>query len=216
MQTGYCFAGLRIAAPIPKSFFEEIGSESIEQDFTFKLGKVTIPVSEIWNSLLKIISVLPVFFRNRYKNSLIQVCLTGNDNKTRLTVHRRRGYEEKKGSSVYRPIGSKKPDLWRTISYSKVYDTENLHKLNDLVRDAAFMILDVNDYEEDKGDSDLSHSNWRSMRCLVDGFDDFENYKNTGKKDYMDDARNNFKKSIEENPEGGYTAMFYYSVQKEA
>ena len=190
VQADYCLAGLRVCAPIPKVSYSDLRTQTIERDISIKIGTVNIPIGEILNSISSFLGLLPMPFRKRYRKSLICSSFVSHDEHIRLTVYCPRGYKEK--------------GIWRTKAYAKTYKVDDISDMDRIIRDAAFMILDIDDK--------LEYTDWRSMRFLLDGFEAFEDYRKSGSSNYRDKAKEAFKLSIDVNPQDNLIATYYYAV----
>ena len=159
-----------------------IGSEmKLEKDLIVKVGPIEIPVGAIVNLFKLLIRWFPVRFKKRYWASLTYLSLVSSGDETQLLVRR----------------GEQRPVLASTAAVRSLTD------LSDLLRDAAFMVLQLNGKV-------FKERNWLGMRCYVDGLDAMDEYRRTGKDDLLDKARKSFGRAAEGDPDN-YDALYFYA-----
>ena len=189
-DTGYYLVGLRQEASIPEDV-REPEAQKIEQQIVLKVGGVTLPVGELLDTIVALIGAFPVPFRARYRRSLIEISLVNSGDQTRLTVSR-----------AGPPRDPAIPKAGRSIVFTETVETKTLEDLGGVIRDAAFMILQI---------QGSFGSRWRSMRYLLDGLVTLDEYRRTGKKEARDLARQHMRSAAEADPEN-LEALYFHGV----
>ncbi len=227
-DTGYYLVGLRQEAPLPKGIREE-KVQKIEQELTLRIGKFTLPISPLLNFMIMVMGALPVYGRRRYTNSLIQVSMLSSGDQTCLTVYKPESYArfaDKENEKAVLPSKQKEPtDLTKPESGNRENQTEGIEKasltykeviftetkrtktladVNSLIRDAAFMILQIH--------NTFGKRNWQSMRYLMDGLEALENNRRTGEAETINLAQECFRRAANEDPMNNHEALYYHGI----
>lgn len=161
----------------------------LQTNITLELGSIKIPVSDILRSVVAFVGLLPVPPRNRYNDSLIHVSLISHEKNAKVVVHR---------------AGAKNNDGPNVLSVTSLYPFQSIDELNLLLRDIAFMVLELHNA--------FGECNWKSMRYLIDGFNEFCNFRKSGLLDDRNNAKEFFHKALLDDPENNLEALYYYSV----
>jgi tetratricopeptide (TPR) repeat protein len=195
-DTGYYLVGLRHEGPIPLDI-REPDMQKVEQSITVRVGPVTIPVSETIELLIAIVGALPVPWRARYKRSLVNVALVNIGEQTRLTVwqSRPRRAADEPGSHGHQPASAV------PLSFTETVPTKTLEDVVSLVRDAAFMILELN--------GTFKGRRWRSMRHLLDGLVSLDDYRRTAAPEAREQARRRMRAAAEADPDNREAVYFH-------
>lgn len=191
-------------------------------------GSFKIPVSEILRSFIAIIGLLPVRPRKRYFRYLINISIISYKKNAKIVVHRggvkkvskrNKDLEEKKcriedkyennlitveeKERLLKQLEIDKDNL-EVLSVTNLSSCKSTGELDSLLRDLAFMVLDLQ--------NTFQGFNWKSLRYLLDGFIDFASFRNSGSLEDRNNAKEKFKKAIAYDPENNHHALFYYSV----
>lgn len=159
----------------------EVSSElRVKEDLVVAIGPVKIPVSAIINLFVAFLRVLPVPFRRRYLASLLHVSVVSVENETQLLVYR-------KGS--------------RPMLLTKSGEIKGITNFNDLLRDAAFMLLQMHGGFEGRY--------WLGMRYFADGLDALDEYRHTSKDKLLKTAKESFGLAVAADSENYKAAYFY-------
>jgi len=152
----------------------------VKEDLVFTIGPVKISVNAIIDLLCALPRKVPVFFRRRYLASLFHVSVVSVENETQLLVYR-------KGSQ---------PTL-----LAKSGEIKGIIDFNDLLRDAAFMLLQIQGGFEGRY--------WLGMRYFADGLDALDEYRNTSKDKLLKTAKESFGLAVAADSEN-YEATYFY------
>jgi Tfp pilus assembly protein PilF len=120
-------------------------------------------------------------YRERYLASLIRLSLVSVGDETQLLVYR---------------------EGQQTVCFGRTAAVKNLTDLSDLLRDAAFMILQLHGKV-------LEARNWLSMRCFADGLDSLDEFRRAGRQELLDKAKKSFGRAAEAEPDN-YDALYFY------
>jgi tetratricopeptide (TPR) repeat protein len=172
-------ATLKIALP------EKPTELHVEESATLKLGTIEIPVGLLWKLIHGLLLIVPVRHRKSYLRSRINVSLVSLEKETQLIV-----YTEDLGTSV-------KPG---TV-LSRAADVTSLADFGDLLRDAAFMILELHL-------ASFPGRTWSGMSQFIKGMGNLELYMTDGKAESCEAAEMNFRKAIDEDP-GSYLGCYF-------
>jgi len=200
------FAAEAVAADFPSmnaalvdAPLEIVSSElKVKEELVVAIGPVKVPVGAMVNLFVALLRVLPVPFRRRYLASLLHVSVVSVDNETQLLVYRKEPRSVLRESSkpeVVDPSGSQPMLLARTT------EIKGLTEFNDLLQDAAFMILQLHGGFEGR--------NWLGMRCFADGLEALDEYRQTTKDELLKMAKENFGRAVAADAENYEAAYFY-------
>lgn len=190
----YAVAG-RLQAHLPSGLLKH-KEYRVEKELAIEIGTVHIPLNTIVNFFVVLLGVLPVPYRRRYFNSLINLSLVSSDDEMQLIVSRRG-----RQSSLFRTAKTDdRPANWMALS--RIKTSKNLSDLKDLLRDAAFIILQFHGCFGDR--------NWESMRRLVDGLNALDEYRRTGLEDAINRAKESFCKAAMADPDNNYESLYFY------
>jgi tetratricopeptide (TPR) repeat protein len=151
----------------------------VKEDLVVPVGSIEIPVGALWNLFFAMLQVLPVPYRKRYESSLIRLSLVSVGPQTELLIYRQ---------------GSQSRVLSRVVA------TETLSEISDLLRDAAFMILQLD------GKVFVGRY-WLSMRLFVDALDALDEFRRTARSRYFQKVRQCFSLAAETDP-SNYEALY--------
>ena len=203
-DTGYFLVGLRVDAPIPVKIQEE-NILKVEEEIVLRVGAFNLPISSILNFMLAVLGALPVPFRTIYKKSLIQISMISIGDQTRIVLNRLRD-RKLKYSRLSEHAAN--PQLEGTdqspIIFTETKTTKTLGDLNNLIRDAAFMILQAH--------GSFAGRNWRSMRHLIDGLIMLDEYRRTGCNESKSQAQKNFQEAVAADPRNNPEAQYLHGV----
>ncbi len=198
-DTGYYLVGLRHEAPIPQDVQEEAAAQRIEQSVVLRVGSVSIPISEILDLLLTVFSAFPVPYREQYRRTLIHVSLMQSGDQIRLTVGRlpRSAGGRRRARNEASPPSSSRSLFTETVT------AKTLEDVNGIVRDAAFMILEMQNLFDGR--------RWQSMRLLLDGVQALDDYRRTGSSEARDRAREHMRDAAQADPQN-VEALYYHGA----
>lgn len=171
---------------------------NVKEELVITIGPVQIPVGAIINLFVALLRVLPVPFKKRYLASLINVSLVSVENETQLFVYREWYRHLSRGSS---PPEAMDQSESRPMLLARTAGTKNLTGFANLLRDAAFMILQLHGRFEGR--------NWLGMRCFADGLDALDEYRQTTKDKLLNTAKENFARAVAAD-ENNYEAIYFY------
>lgn len=194
---------------------ELVSSElKIKEEFVVSIGQIKVPLGAIINLIVAVLRVLPVPFRKRYLASLFHISVISVGNETQLLIYR-------KGSRPVAPINSK-PEVLKSnesigldSSKQNVLDRygswpmllarngeiKGVKEFNDLLRDAAFMLLQMHGGFEGR--------NWLGMRRFADGLEALDKYRQTTKDEWLKTAKVSFGQAVAADVENYEAAYFY-------
>jgi tetratricopeptide (TPR) repeat protein len=173
----------------------------MKEELVITIGPVTLPIGSIVNLFLAFLRVLPVPFRKRYLASLIYVSLVSVENETQLLIYRK-GQPVVPDGSCQQKAGASSGT--KPMLFTKTIQGKALTELNDLLKDAAFMVLQMC--------GELDGRNWLSMRCLADGLDALDEYRQTTKDDLLKTAKENFASAVAADMQNHHALYSYGSM----
>jgi tetratricopeptide (TPR) repeat protein len=207
---GYYFVGMR--QPHLPMVREAQEIQPIEHEIVLRVGTVTIPISQMVNLLIRLSTALYVPFRARYQRSLIHITLVSSGQQTNLVVYgpKRRATETRRPRMLSLPWLLLRRRRAAEARRSQVVlrttrPTATLAQLNDLLRDTAFMILQLHG-------TFGAGQRWRSMRCLIDGVAALDEYRRTGADEARLAAKTCFRQAAEEDPVHNHHALYFHGV----
>jgi tetratricopeptide (TPR) repeat protein len=208
--TGYYIVGLRQEVPIPIQL-EEQTIHRIEQEMVLQVGTATFSITDMMNALVALVGALPVYGRRRYKRSQIHIDMVASEDQTLLTLHvpsRLRGESAGRDGGPHGPGPLPAPSESRpgqgSVILTEIRETRSLEDLKDLIRDAAFMILQVH--------GSFGQRSWRSMRHLLDGMAALDQLRRSGDAEAHDRARSCFQKAAREDPLHNHEALYFHGT----
>ncbi|MCP5108831.1 MAG: hypothetical protein GY950_35940, partial [bacterium] len=164
----------------------------IKEEIKIKLGTIEIPIEAIIKFLLGIFRIIPIPYRSAYLSSMTHISLVSVKKETQLLVYRKR-----RGTGLPGSPGVKEAGI---LALTK--EVENLSDFNDLIKDAAFLVLQLNSKSSLWG-------NGRSVRFFVDGVEALDEYRRTEKKECMEIAENKFSLAAACD-ESNHDALYFY------
>jgi tetratricopeptide (TPR) repeat protein len=198
-DTGYYLVGLRHETTLPEDV-QEVTTQRIEQSVELRVGSISIPISEIIDLLLIVLSAFPVPYREQYRRTLINVSLMQSGDQIRLTVSRdgRKSPVAKSDSGKERFRSSNS-----AILFTETATARTLEDVSGIIRDAAFMILEMQDHFRGR--------RWQSMRSLLDGIEALDVYRRTGLTTARDHARQHMRTAAQADPQN-LEALYYHAT----
>lgn len=172
---------------------------NVKEELVVTIGPVQIPVAATVNLFVSLLRILPVPFRKRYLTSLVHISLVSVENETQLLVYRK-GQRPMPGSISKPEVMGQSGGMPMLLARTK--GVKNLTDFTNLLRDAAFMILQLHGRFEEQ--------NWLGMRCFVDGLDALDEYRQTTKAELLNTAKENFGLGVAADA-GNYEAVYFYS-----
>ena len=172
---------------------------NVLEELVVPIGPVKIPVGAIINLFVALLRVLPVPFRKRYLTSLVHISLVSVENETQLLVYRKG--QRPMPDSISQPEAMGQSG-GRPMLLARTKEVKSLTDFNNLLRDAAFMILQLHGRFEEH--------NWLGMRYFVDGLDALDEYRQTTKAELLNTAKENFGRGVAADA-GNYEAVYFYS-----
>ncbi|MDA2912529.1 hypothetical protein MYX77_00965 [Acidobacteriia bacterium AH_259_A11_L15] len=173
----------------------------VKEDIVSKVGTVEIPVGAIVNLFLALLRWLPVPYRRRYEASLIHLSLISIGPETQLLVSRESQHRTSFGRSV---VEEKGQPVNQPMVLARTAAVGNLTDLTNLLRDAVFMILQLDGKA-------FPGRNWLGMRCFADGLVALNEYRRTAKEEFLEKARESFGRAADVDA-GNYKALYFYSL----
>ena len=180
----------------------EIPETKIDPEWTIKLGPVQFPVSTVISFLKYFLHMVPIFFRETYLRSMFHVSLVSSETETQVMVHRGGGGRPGTGAGAGRGATHDSGPVASRTSITSVAPVTTLEQLEELLRDAAFFVLEL------KGDF-FDGMNGRSMREFADGLVTLERYRQTGDRDLLNIARDSFQQAAAFDP-ANVEAIYFY------
>jgi tetratricopeptide (TPR) repeat protein len=171
---------------------------NVKEELVVTIGPVQIPVGAIINLFVALLRVLPVPFKKRYLASLINVSLVSVVDETQLLVYRKWQRPLPRGNSQPETMDQSESG---PVLLTKTTGTKNLTSFADMLRDAAFMILQLHGKFEGR--------NWLGMRCFADGLDALDEYRQTTKDELLNTAKESFACAVAAD-ENNYEAIYFY------
>lgn len=171
----------------------------IKEELVITAGGYQIPVGALVNLFLTLFKLIWIPYRKRYENALIRLTLISSGDQTQLLVYRQRRtipQVNEGAASKGNKAESARAVLTRTV------ETKNLSDLSNLLRDAAFMILQVHSEKH-------SGMRWLRRRRFVDGLDHVDEYLRTGDQEAMDRAKQNFQLAVDVGPDRDNYEVLY-------
>lgn len=163
------------------------------------IGPVRLPVGDIVNLFLLLPRIVPVPFRRRYLASLVNVSLVSIGDETQLLVYRRgqRAWSPRRAQTQSNSqVENRKTVLTRTRT------VRSLTELNDLLRDAVFMAIELHGQA-------FPGRTGQSMRYYADGLDALDEYRRTGDKELVGRAEEVFSLATAFY-DNNYEALYFY------
>lgn len=182
----------------------ELGQSEVlfKEELVVKIGAFQIPISAIVNLFVALLRVLPVPFRRRYIASLIHVSLVSVGDETQLLVHRQVPRSRPPESAQPQ---SKNAEGKRATVLAQTRTVKSLAKYNDLLREAAFMLLELHGKAFP---GRISHS----MRYFADGLKALDEYQLMGDEELMTKAEESFSRAVASDPDNSEALYFYGSL----
>lgn len=211
-DTGYYLVGLRQEAPIPTKLREQ-QELRVQQEIVLKIGTMSIPISDLANTFAALLGAILIPFRTRYRNSTIKVSMAASGEQTRLTVHLAGEYAGDLSvfswvkavvTWVKRVLTSNVDPPTQPVVFTATRTTRTLKETNELIRDAAFMILHIH--------GSFKGRDWRSMRFLLDGIGKLNEYRRTGTATARNQAKECFHRAAVADPTNNHEALYYHGV----
>ncbi|MHC4681218.1 MAG: hypothetical protein ACYTEK_21260 [Planctomycetota bacterium] len=171
----------------------------VQEDLVVAIGPIKIPVNaiiDLFVALLRVI-VLWIPFRRRYLASLFHISVVSVEDETQLVVYRKGSRPVapvKSQPEALKPDESVKPDSVeqkeieqsgsRPMLLARSGEIKGVTKFNDLLRDAAFMLLQM------RGEFEGRY--WLGVRYFADGLDALDLYRHTSKDELLKTAKEKF------------------------
>lgn len=170
-----------------------VSQVKLEEDLIVKLGTIQIPVGAIARIVSALLRVVPVPFRSQHRRNVIHVSLVSVGDATQLLVYRE-GAPKRKDT---------KQRVTEPTQLTHSEPVKNLEDLGGLLRDAAFMVLQLHGqaFPEQSG---------RSMRHFAEGLGALDQYRRTGEQESLEQAKNEFCQASLYDPEH-YEALFFFA-----
>lgn len=182
----------------------ELGRSEVvfKEELVVKIGTVQIPISAIGNLFVAFLRILPVPFRRRYLASLIHVSLVSVGDETQLLVHRNM---QRARSPISDQPQSRSMAENRATVLAQTRTVKHLTELNDLLREAAFMVYELHGKVFP---GRISHG----MRYFADGLESLDEYRLTGDEKLMTSAEKSFSRATTSDPDNSEALYFYGSL----
>lgn len=174
----------------------EPGDFQVPEELVLSVGTFTVPVGAIVGFLRLLFHWVPVPFRNAYERELIRLSLVSSGEQTQLIVYKQANLGTPPATTSISDAGSYRGVLTKTAK------TPDLAAMSDLLKDAAFMVLQIQR-------SSQSGREWYRRRMFVDGLDELDRYIRTGKRDAMKRAMDYFRNAVEEGPNRNNCEVLY-------
>ena len=172
---------------------------NVPKDLVLKTPGFSFPVGAVAHFFAWLVRKVPICYRNQYFASIIHVSLVSHGYEAQVHV-----YKGEKPSAL-----SPKQPHRGTVSLTKItpvrIETKNVRnykELKDLLGDAAFFVLELNEKAFPGRDG-------RSIRCLVDGLHALDEYRRTGKTKKLDQAKERFLQTEVAEADDPPTLYFY-------
>jgi tetratricopeptide (TPR) repeat protein len=172
---------------------------NVMEELVVPIGPVKIPVGAIINLFVVLLRIIPIPFRERYLASLIHISLVSVENETQLLVYQK-GQRPMPGTISQPEVMGQSGG--RPMLLARTKEVKSLTDFTNLLRDAAFMILQLHGRFEGQ--------NWLGMRCFADGLDALDEYRQTTKAELLNTAKENFGLGVAADA-GNYEAVYFYS-----
>jgi tetratricopeptide (TPR) repeat protein len=151
-------------------------------------------------------SIVPVFYKKKYLNSLYHISLIHQGNKVHLTVYKGKPSRKMKSDQL------EETDSSVNIRQVRVEDMEvkGIDDLEDVLKTVACFVLEI-----DK--KSFPGRDGRSIRSLVDGLDALDTLERTGNNDKLIEAKKRFSKITKSNdpPTQYFYACLFLIERKE-
>ncbi|MHC4259930.1 MAG: hypothetical protein ACYSTF_05920 [Planctomycetota bacterium] len=186
------------AALVDVSLMKVSSELRLKEDLVVAIGPVKIPVNAIIDLFVALLRVLPVLFRRRCLASLFHVSVVSVENETQLLVYRKGPRPIVSDSSQQKVMGQS--GSWPML-LARSGQIKGITDFNDLLRDAAFMLLQMHGGFEGR--------NWLGMRYFADGLDALDKYRLTSKDKLLKSAKESFGLAVAADSENYEAAYFY-------
>ena len=154
------------------------------------MGGWEVPIGALWNLVTRLLDAIPLPYRSQYLSSVIHVAFVSVEDETQLLVYRGVGGS---GGSVSARV------------LRKTAETKTVSQMNELIRDAAFMILELQE-------GLLPGRTWKALRRFSDGQEALSEFQRTAEQAAWKTAKENFLYATQ--ADGGLleAAYFYASM----
>lgn len=169
----------------------------VQEDLTIKLGTVHIPLGFLVNLIQGIVRMIPMPYRRRYLSNLIHLSITAVGDHVQVLVYRRspgpqlsdpRHHLSNMSPSGASPMADEASPRSGIMSHR--LDVRSLNDFSVVLRDAAFMILECHG-------AIFKQKKWLGIRCLAEGYELLEAFRQSGDPPLLQRARICFGKAAE-------------------